>query len=185
MYGLVNKAIEQLVKENHGQSTWQKIAKLADVDQSFILMKSYPDQVTYSLVEATSSVLNTPAEQILEAFGEHWIQYTVDEGYGKTISLYGDSVLEFLQNMNTLHAQIRLNFPELRPPVIDCEVAPSGQLVVSYQSERPGLAPMLVGLIRGLGKRFGTPVNVEYIDSNNPDSIGENFLVTFTCEKAA
>lgn len=185
MYGLVNKAIEQLVRENHGNDVWHEIAKKANVDQSFILMKSYPDHVTYDLVEAASEILETPSEVILESFGEHWIQYTVDEGYGKTLSLYGESVFEFLQNMDNLHAQIRLNFPELRPPVIGCEKISSDQIAVSYKSERAGLAPMLVGLIRGLGIRFATPVDIEYINTNDSASGEEKFLVTFAQIKAA
>ena len=185
MYGLVNKAVEQLVKSNFGDERWQEIAKKAGVDQSFIMMKPYPDQVTYDLVGAASEVLNTPADQILEAFGEHWIQFTVDEGYGKTMSLYGDSVFEFLQNMDSLHAQIRLSFPELRPPQITCEELPGGRLVVEYQSERAGLAPMLVGLVRGLGKRFATPVEVEYMETVAGASPIEKFLVTFEQQQAA
>ena len=185
MYGLVNKAVEQLVKVNFGEDTWLKIAKKAQVDQSFVMMKSYPDQVTFDLVAAASDILETPAEQILEAFGEHWIQFTVDEGYGKTMSLYGDSVPEFLKNMDSLHAQIRLSFPELRPPSITCETTPSGQLIVNYSSERVGLAPMLVGLVRGLGKRFSTPVEVEYLAVESEGGAVEKFLVTFIQEQAA
>lgn len=185
MYGLVNKAVEQLVKVNFGEEKWQEIAKKAGVEQTFIMMKPYPDQVTFDLVAAASEVLETPPKDILEAFGEHWIQFTVDEGYGKTMSLYGDSVSEFLKNMDDLHAQIRLSFPELRPPKISCEQKPNGQLVVSYESERAGLAPMLVGLVRGLGKRFSTPVEVEYLASTQTDSISEKFLVTFSQQQVA
>lgn len=185
MYGLVNKAVEQLVKTNFGEDTWLKIAQRANVDPSFIMMKSYPDQVTFDLVAAASEILDTPAEQILEAFGEHWIQFTVDEGYGKTMSLYGDSVSEFLQNMDSLHAQIRLSFPELRPPSITCESLPNGQLVVSYISERVGLAPMLVGLVRGLGKRFSTPVELAYLPADTQTASVEKFLVTFTQQQVA
>lgn len=185
MYGLVNKAIEQLVKTNFGEDKWIEIAKKAGVDQSFIMMNPYPDHVTYDLVAAASEALDTPADTILESFGEHWIQYTADEGYGNTMSLYGDSVEEFLQNLDSLHARIRLTFPELKPPIIGCEVRSDGRLVVSYQSEREGLAPMLVGLLRGLGKRFSTPVDIEYL-SKSPDDISvQKFLVTFIQKQVA
>lgn len=185
MYGLVNKALEQLVKTNYCDDTWSEIANRAGVDHSFVIMKPYPDHITYDLVAAASDVLDTPAEMLLESFGEHWIQYTVDEGYGKTVSLYGDSVEEFLQNMNNLHAQIRLSFPELRPPVISCVSKPNGQIEVCYQSERAGLAPMLVGLIKGLGKRFSTPVDVEYLTPVDPITNAEYFLVTHVQRQAA
>jgi hypothetical protein len=187
MYGLVNKAVEQLVRTTYGEKTWLEIAQKAQTDPSFIMMKTYPDQVTFDLVAAASEVLETPAVQILEAFGEHWIQFTVDEGYGALISLYGDSVPEFLDNMDSLHAQIRLSFPQLRPPSITCVTKPNGQLIISYVSERAGLAPMLVGLVRGLGKRFATPVDVEYLAVEHGETFAEKFLVTFLeqHEKAA
>ncbi|MFK7854960.1 MAG: heme NO-binding domain-containing protein [Granulosicoccus sp.] len=185
MYGLVNKAVEQLVVSQFGEERWREIADKANVKQPFISMNAYPDHVTFDLVEAASEVLDTPPEVILEAFGEHWIQYTVDEGYGKLIALYGDSVVEFLQNMDSLHAQIRLSFPELKPPVISCEPQADGQLMVSYQSERTGLAPMLVGLVKGLGKRFSTPVCVKYVESDKNNTGTELFLVSFEQQQAA
>lgn len=185
MYGLVNKAIEQLVVNRFGMSTWSEIANKAGIKQPFISMDAYPDHVTFDLVAAASEILDMPAATILEAFGEHWIQYTVDEGYGNIMSLYGDSVHEFLQNMNNLHAQIRLSFPDLKPPIISCEEQENGQLLVLYKSERTGLAPMLVGLVKGLGKRFSTPVTVEYVDSKVDEQGTELFLISYEQRQAA
>jgi len=185
MYGLVNKAVEQMVKSEFGEEKWLEIAKQANIEHSFVSMDNYPDDVTYDLVAATSAVLQTPAEQVLESFGEHWIQYTVDEGYGKMISMYGESVPEFLNNMNNLHAQIRLSFPDLNPPYISCEETDGDKLIVCYQSDRAGLAPMLVGLLKGLGKRFSTPVNVEHMTPVEQDQTKEYFLVSYAMKNAA
>ncbi|MFK7860635.1 MAG: heme NO-binding domain-containing protein [Granulosicoccus sp.] len=185
MYGLVNKAVEQMVKCRFGESKWQEITAKANVPQSFVSMDTYPDEVTYNLVTAASEVLDIPSVDILEAFGEHWIQYTVDEGYGQTMSLYGKSVPEFLKNMNRLHEQIRLTLPELNPPKITCEETKGGDLLVCYQSHRAGLAPMLVGLLRGLGERFSTPVNVQYIPPIEQNQTQEYFLVSYAVQKAA
>lgn len=45
---------------------------------------------------------------------------------------------------------------------------------------------MLVGLVRGLGKRFSTPVEVEYLAVEKGDETSaEKFLVTFAQEQAA
>ncbi|MFK7994303.1 MAG: heme NO-binding domain-containing protein [Granulosicoccus sp.] len=185
MYGLVNKAVEQLVKSQFGDDKWREIAAKANVEHSFVSMDTYPDKVTYDLVAAASEILDIPPVKILEAFGEHWIQYTVDEGYGQTISMYGKSVPEFLKNMNNLHAQIRLSLPELNPPTITCEETSGGDLLVCYESERAGLAPMLVGLLRGLGKRFSTPVNVEYVPPIEQNQTQEYFLISYAVQKAA
>jgi hypothetical protein len=185
MYGLVNKAVEQLVLKDFGEEKWTEIKKRAGVEESFVAMGTYPDEVTFNLVGAASEVLGAPAEAILEAFGEHWIQYTVDEGYGPMMSMYGSSVFEFLQNMNSLHSQIRLSFPELKPPSITCEELPDGQLLVDYESEREGLAPMLVGLLRGLGKRFKTPVNIEHVPTNDTHAGHAQYKLSYVKEQAA
>lgn len=185
MYGLVNKAVEQLVKSKFGEAKWREIATKANVEHSFISMDTYSDQVTYDLVAAATEILEIPANSILEALGEHWIQHTVEEGYGQMISMYGNSVTEFLQNMNNLHAQIRLSMPELNPPSITCEEKGNCELLVCYQSDRDGLAPMLVGLLRGLGKRFSTPVEVEYIPTYESNQTQEYFLVSYSLKQAA
>ena len=62
--------------------------------------------------------------------------------------------LKFLKNMDSLHAQIRLSFPELRPPSITCETISNGELIVSYSSERAGLSPMLGWLGEGAGEEI-------------------------------
>lgn len=185
MYGLVNKAVEQLVKIQFGEEKWAEIKKRAGVDCNFVAMGTYPDEVTFNLVGAASEVLGAPAEAILEAFGEHWIQFTVDEGYGPMMSMYGSSVFEFLQNMNSLHSQIRLSFPELKPPIITCEELPDGQLLVNYESEREGLAPMLVGLLRGLGKRFNTPVDIELVPTEGTHAGHAQYKVAYVNAQAA
>ena len=185
MYGLVNKAVEQLVQQNYGEEKWNEIKAKAGVEQNFVAMGSYPDEVTFALVGAASEVLGAPADAILEAFGEHWIQFTVDEGYGEMMAMYGNSVFEFLNNMNSLHSQIRLSFPELKPPVISCEELSDGQLLVNYESEREGLAPMLVGLLTGLGKRFNTPVEVVFVAGTSESNGGAQYKVSYVNEKAA
>jgi hypothetical protein len=58
MYGLVNKAIKDLVVNNHGVEKWNEICKLSDFPEGdFVGMNSYPDKLTYDLVKNASRVL--------------------------------------------------------------------------------------------------------------------------------
>ena len=60
MYGLVNKAIRDLVVTNHGEDKWKEICRLSDFsDEEFIGMNPYPDKLTYDLVKNSSLVLNS------------------------------------------------------------------------------------------------------------------------------
>ena len=72
MYGLINKAIEDLVLTEFGEEPWEKIKIKANVQvETFLAMESYPDEITYNLVGAAAQVLNLPAETILKIGRAH------------------------------------------------------------------------------------------------------------------
>jgi hypothetical protein len=163
MYGLVNKAIQDMVCQFHGEATWEVIKQKADLDSVdyFVGMEPYPDDVTHRLVRAACEVLGLSSDEILKAFGEYWVTCTAQEGYGELLDSAGDSLPEFVENLDNLHARVGLSFPKLQPPSFDCEETGDQSMELHYQSDRHGLAPMVVGLIHGLGKRFNTSVNVQ------------------------
>lgn len=163
MYGLVNKAVVDLVLSKFGQETWNAIKKKAEVDiDVFVSMDGYPDDVTYRLVGAASEVLKIPAEKVLEAFGEHWVLYTAAEGYGPMLDASGKTLREFLENLDALHARVALTMPQLKPPRFRLVPVDDTTMKLEYYSTRQGLAPMVVGLLRGLSVRFKTPIDISH-----------------------
>jgi len=60
--------------------------------------------------------------------------------------------------------------PELAPPQFECINEQENSIDLIYRSHRVGMVPMLVGLIKGLGKRFGKEVVIEQVENNLPDS---------------
>ena len=68
-------------------------------------MSPYPDKLTFDLVGAVCQVLKADANDVLEAFGEYWILYTADQGYGNLMDLTGGSFVDFLGNLDMLHHQ--------------------------------------------------------------------------------
>lgn len=180
MYGLVNKAIEQLVVTQFGKEKWEEIKKLAEIDvESFVCMHSYPDEVTYGLVSAASEVLGLSPDKILEAFGEYWTVYTAREGYGEMLELSGDNFVEFVRNLDNLHVRVGLSFPKLSPPSFHCTDVTEESLRLHYRSKRAGLAPMVIGLIKGLGKLFDTEVSVSLDKARSNDHDHDEFLIHF------
>lgn len=164
MYGLVNNAIRSMVLDQAGQATWDEIRGRAGVSQQdFRAMESYDDALTYGLVGAASELLETPAEDLLRAFGRHWILFTGRQGYGRLLELSGSSMAEFLGNLDAMHANLMLSFPDLDPPSFESEVREDGSIVLRYYSERPGLAPMVEGLIEGLGEYWNEPVTIQHV----------------------
>lgn len=180
MYGLVNKAIKDLIVSNHGDEIWKQICVLSNFnDADFISIYSYPDSLTYDLVKNASRVLKSDGAAILEAFGEYWILYTADEGYGDLMNLSGSTFPEFLGNLDMLHSRISNLMPQLQPPQFTTRNAKVNSIELEYRSERPGLVPMLHGLIKGLGKRFNLAVTVEHIQEKTPENDCHVFLITW------
>lgn len=164
MYGMVNKAVEDMVRRNYGAPTWKLIREQAGVDiEVFLSNEPYPDEVTYGLVAAASKVLRTPAAEILNAFGEHWVLHTAQEGYGSLLRAAGKSLPEFLLNLPNFHNRVAMIFPELQPPRFECTDITACSLKLHYFTHRQGLEPFVVGLVRGLGKMFETPVTVDLV----------------------
>jgi hypothetical protein len=178
VYGIVNKAIEDLAVSVGGPETWEAIRQRAGVvTPTFVSLDSYDDAITYRLVGAASEVLGMPADDILEAFGRHWILYTGRQGYGPLLSAAGTDVRTFLGNLGGLHARVRLTMPELQPPTFRVEDDGPDRLLVHYYSHRQGLGAMVVGLLRGLGDLLGQEVTVERIPGSGEEGTHEVFVV--------
>ncbi len=181
MYGLVNKAIADMVRSQFGEETWQEIRQLAAVENdTFLSMEGYPDDVTHRLVKAGSQVLGLSSSQIMQAFGEFWVQFTATEGYGELMDMSGDNLPEFLQNLDSLHARVGVSFPKLKPPSFESyEGKNENELTLEYRSEREGLAPMVFGLVKGLGDRFDTDVEVAQTQSRDEGAEHDEFIIKY------
>jgi hypothetical protein len=178
MYGLVNRAIEQLVVSIKGDEGWRRVCRAARwPDEGFVAMQSYDDAVTYRLVEAVSQELALPAEQVLKAFGEYWILYTAEEGYGDMLAMCGDDLRSFLHGMNHMHARIEVTMPNIRPPHFQVEDKGPHEMVLIYASHRDGLAPMVEGLIIGLAKRFKQDIDIEQTHWRSEASPQDHFHI--------
>ena len=181
MYGLVNKAIADMVRSQFGEETWQEIRQLAAVENdTFLSMEGYPDDVTHRLVKAGSQVLGLSSSQIMQAFGEFWVQFTATEGYGELMDMSGDNLPEFLQNLDSLHARVGVSFPKLKPPSFESyEGKNENELTLEYRSEREGLAPRVFGLVKGLGDRFDTDVEVAQTQSRDEGAEHDEFIIKY------
>lgn len=185
MYGLVNQAIKDMICDRYGEQTWQIVQQKAEVKIDFFSsMESYPDDMTHRLVKAVGEVLNLSSAEVMQAFGKYWVCYTAREGYGEILDLAGDTLPEFLENLDELHARVGVIFPHLRPPSFDCQDRTENSLTLYYSSHRQGLAPMVIGLLNGLGDRFETEVKVEQTQSREEGCDRDVFSVHYRAANA-
>jgi len=182
MYGLVNRAIEQMVCREHGEATWQAIRQSAGVEfEGFVSSSPYPDDVTYRLVEAASRVLGAPAAAILKAFGDFWVLNTALESYGPLMRANGRSVREFLLKLPHFHTRVQMIFPELHPPEFECSEVTDHSLLLHYRTLRPaGLEPFVEGLVHGIGRMFDERVEVRMVENRGDGANHSVFHVSWS-----
>lgn len=180
MYGLVNKGLEQFITARYGESAWKRVAARAgEVPEVFIGMEAYPDPLTYALVGAAAEELSVGAADLLQAFGEYWILYTAEQGYGGLLEASGSNLRQFLGNLDSLHARVALTYTELRPPSFKLVAAGERSVDLHYHTFRDGLAPMMIGLLEGLAKRFDERIEIERIEARSEGADHDVFRVTW------
>lgn len=180
MYGIVNRAIEELVKENFGEEKWNAVKERSNVDVDyFISNEPYDDAITYKLAGAVSEEMEMPIESVLHAFGEWWVLKTGKEKYGGLMAAGGSNLKEFLVNLPLFHNRIMLMYPKLTPPEFKVTDVNENSIHVHYHSKRDGLQEFVRGLLSGLGKMFETEVTIDLLESREDGKDHEIFKVSW------
>lgn len=180
MYGIVNKAIEDLVKTNFGEDRWEAIRRRSGVEVDFFISnEAYDDDITYKLAESASAELDMPLPKVFEAFGEWWVLKTGREKYGGLMEAGGASLREFLVNLPVFHNRVMLIYPKLTPPEFRVSDIAESSIHVHYFSKRVGLQEFVRGLLQGLAKMYQVHARVELLQTRDTGSDHEVFKVSW------
>jgi hypothetical protein len=180
MYGMVNRAIEEMVERSHGAEVWERVKARAGVDvEVFISSEGYPDDISYRLMGAASEELGEPVDTLLERLGGHWILQTARYGYGDLMAAGGETLTEFLLNLPEFHSRMSTIFPHLQPPQFEVDRTGERSVRVHYYSERQGLTALMTGLLRGLGEMYSAPVQVALTAAKSQGADHDEFSVSW------
>ena len=168
MYGMVNEGIRCFIEENHGREAWDNICQAAGIgEREFDRLQTYDDAVTYGLVGAICDYTGLGADAVLEVFGRYWVGFSGGSNLGNLMRLAGDSFVERVTGLDEMHDRVLLSMPHLRPPSFEVEDLGANRLELHYYSDRPGLAPMVVGLLHGLAEDTGEKITVRQTENRN------------------
>lgn len=180
MYGIINKAIQDLVVQKFGEEKWETIKNNSGIDIDFFISnETYDDAITYNLVGAISEETNVPVNELLLAVGEWWILKVSKEKYGALLESGGNSLREFLVHLPLFHNRVMLIYPKLTPPEFRVSDVTDRSIHMHYFSKRAGLQEFVRGLFQGLGKLYETPVDIELLDSRDKGDDHEVFKVSW------
>jgi hypothetical protein len=180
MYGIVNKAIEDLVISNFGLNKWELIKERSNVDTDFFISSEpYDDAVTFKLALAISDEMKISLSDVFIIFGEWWIIKTTKEKYPGLIDSGGNNLRDFLINLPNFHNRILMIYPKLTPPEFKVTNITKDGLHLHYFSKREGLQDFVRGLLNGLGKMFKTPISIELIQTREKGNTHEIFNINW------
>jgi len=178
MYGIVNKAIEELVSETFGPEKWILVKEKSGVDVDFFIStEPDDDDITYKLAIAVSEEMQMPLSDVLIAFGEWWILKTGKEKYGYLMESGGSNFKEFIINLPLFHNRVMMIYPKLTPPEFKVTDIKENSLHLHYFSKRIGLQEFVRGLIQGLAKFYACDIEINLLLSRNENSDHEEFEI--------
>lgn len=184
MYGLVNKAVEDMISDQFGDAKWGAIKAKAGVDvEAFVSNQPYPDEITYALVGAATQVLQVSQDELLIRLGKHWVLKTAAENYGPMMKSGGKNLREFLINLPNFHTRVAMLYPQLKPPLFTYSNLTNTSLMLHYHTHRPGLTMFVVGLVQGLGQYYNTPVQCDVADSKDAGGNHDVFAIRWDEKK--
>jgi len=163
MYGIVNKALREMVLDQQGPEAWEAVRAQAGAPENFDPFEQFDDAITYGLVGATEAVLKMPAEKVLFSFGEYWVSAVAVGQYPEIMEKAGTDFISFVTSLDALHARISGLFPDYVPPSFRVADLTGDKFQLDYYSEREGLLVFVEGLLHGLAAHFNVTIQIEHV----------------------
>lgn len=164
MYGIVNRAVESLVLQAAGENAWREITEAAGFSElELVDSENYSDEVTVKIAMEICSYLHLELDVLLHMLGKHWVVYTQTQGWHQHFKLSGNSLIEVLQDLDSLHARVRDAMPDGSMPAFAVSTIEEGY-ILEYKSSRDGFAPMVLGILEGLAESFNEMWHFELVD---------------------
>ena len=149
MPDVVDRALAALVEEED-VTDWL-MAGHTEVVADLVRWRGFHDALGAGLDQLACEILDLPEEHVLRAYGRSW-------GIFGALTCHSDDLEGCLVELGLQGGRMLV------------EHAPDGTMVVHHFSGRPGLAPVVAGVVEGLGARFGTPVEVDTEHLDNRDA---------------
>ncbi|XP_041348520.1 guanylate cyclase soluble subunit beta-2-like [Gigantopelta aegis] len=156
MYGQIHCVVRELAINKFGNDVWKNILNESGLDENehFLVFNRYDDSLTFQLIGAVSKVMALSMETVLEVFGDYFLTYCLKHGYDKMLKTLGGDIRSFIQNLDSLHSLLALSYKNIVAPSFRCENADDGSLLLHYYTTRPGLYPIVIGLVKAVGREL-------------------------------
>jgi hypothetical protein len=160
MHGTIHVELKKFVEAKHGTDAWKAVLKDAGLSNKIFLANAvYPDQEIVAIVTAASKLTNTPAEHILENFGEFIVPDLMDM-FRVLINPKWKTMEMLLNTETTIHTVVRLKNPGAEPPRLQFTQTGPNRLKFNYDSPRQ-MSAVAKGIMKGVAKHYGETIEIQ------------------------
>ncbi len=175
VYGMIHQAARELAVSHIGEAEWDRFCKTHGiVGAQFLGFEYYDDAITLRLIDLVADRLGLERDVALVEFGRTWIRFASKSAFGRVLSLAGNDLETFLDNLDRMHASIKSNMPQAEMPSFQILEARPDAIRLLYRSSRIGLAPFVAGILAEVALRFGERISVTHA----PSDLGVEFTLS-------
>ena len=157
MHGIIHAELKKYVETKHSRDAWTAILEQAGLEKkTYLATSAYPDEEAVAIVTTASQLTGTPADQMLEDFGE-FIVPSLMNLYKALVKPEWGTMEMLLSTENTVHRVVRMRNPGAEPPELRFEQTDTKELKFFYNSPRQ-MSAVAKGIIKGVAKHYGDTV---------------------------
>jgi hypothetical protein len=161
MKGIVFTLLQEVVTEEHGESTWDALLDAANLDGAYTAVGTYADEDMSALVEAASTALGVPGDDVLVWFGRKCIPKFAG-GYPQFFAGHDSAYSLALALNDVIHPEVRKLMPGAYVPEFEFKTPAPDELSISYTSKRR-LCSFAEGLLLGSCDHFNESRTVTHV----------------------
>jgi hypothetical protein len=162
MKGIVFNLLEEVVRRQFGDATWDQLLQAAGLEGAYTSLGSYDDAELFKLVQAASSALNLPPDEVVRWFGRQSMP-RLAEKYPRFFEPHKNTRAFVLTLNNIIHPEVRKLYPGAQVPVFEFDTSSADSLGLTYRSPRK-LCALAEGLILGAADQYGETVLFEHLE---------------------
>lgn len=174
MYGMIHRAIRELVIDVKGRDAWFEVERSANCGPAeMISSEVYPDHITLDILKNSAEILKIDLDEMLRRFGSYWIEFASSGSFRGIMNFAGRDLETFINNLNKMHDSVQTVLVNSSMPSFEILSARDGFMAVIYKSKRTGLDSFVIGLFEGLIRHFNLKGEVSMVNKMNGQSIFE------------
>lgn len=159
MKGIIFNLLEEIVREEHGEATWDDLLDAADLSGAYTSLGNYPDEQLGRLITAAAAALGLPPEDVVAWAGRRALPLMAKRFPNFFTGHRGTR--GFLLTLNDIiHPEVRKLYPGADTPEFEFDVSDPDMLVMHYRSARR-MCAFARGLVEGAADHFGEKVHFE------------------------